>query len=198
MPRPRPLRRRDDKNWLNAPIVPKNSMSYSVEVDVGPFTAGYRYLGWEGDIIIGSTSMPILPGDAGPGWSMGYVGNVWENGWHAALGYDDRQGLVVRRREACHGLRDGVRRHDRPRLRRPALRPELLRPLRIAVAHALRRSGSELAPEQVPGSEPPHPAGRSPHPTNSARLPAPLSLDGWCARAYHDIAQGGTPIRRRA
>ena len=87
--------RRDDKHWLNVPLVPKNSMSYAVEIDIGPFTAGYKYLGWEGNLIIGSTSMPLLPSDAGPGRSMGYVGRVWPNGWHAALGYDDRQGIVA-------------------------------------------------------------------------------------------------------
>jgi hypothetical protein len=87
--------RRSDKPWLNVPLAPQNATTYSVEVDCGAFVAGYKYLGREGDIVVGSAAMPVQPGEGGSDDVIWYVGRIWKNGRHGAVGYGDAQGLVA-------------------------------------------------------------------------------------------------------
>lgn len=85
---------RTDKLWLNVPLAPQNATTYSVEVDYRGFVAGYKYLGREGDIVVGSTAMPVHPGEAGSDDLIWYAGRIWESGWHCAVGYGDAHGVV--------------------------------------------------------------------------------------------------------
>lgn len=53
---------RTDKLWLNIPGVPRNSMTYAVELEHEGWALGYKYLAEEGDIVIGTTTMPVHAG----------------------------------------------------------------------------------------------------------------------------------------
>ncbi len=79
---------RQDKLWLNIPGVPRNRMTYAIELEHGGWALGYKYLAEEGDIVIGTTTMPVHGGEHGGFTAVPYVGYQWKTGWHAAAGYD--------------------------------------------------------------------------------------------------------------
>ena len=78
-----------DKVWMNIPCSPRNDMSYSFELQAGQVTAGVKYQGTtQGDMVIGSASMPVHAGETGNDTLIPYMGYKWKSGWHAAAGYD--------------------------------------------------------------------------------------------------------------
>ena len=78
-----------DKAWMNIPCAPRNDMSYSFELQSGQVTAGLKYQGIiQGDVVIGSASMPVHAGETGDNSLIPYMGYKWKSGWHAAAGYD--------------------------------------------------------------------------------------------------------------
>ncbi len=81
-------RRDEESPWMGVPILPRNEISYAIEIEVESFTFGYKYLDNAGDLVVGTTSMPVLAGERDNQKVIGYVGRVWPNGCHAALGYD--------------------------------------------------------------------------------------------------------------
>jgi len=78
----------DSCPWLGVPVLPRNNTTYALELVVDDWTVGYKYLEHAGDLVVGSTSMPVLPGEDGKERLVGYVGRQWENGLHCAAGYD--------------------------------------------------------------------------------------------------------------
>jgi hypothetical protein len=87
--------RSNDQSWMDTPLIPRNDLTNAVELEVRGMTIGYKYLGKPGDVVIGSTSMPVLPGERGHAEIVGYVGRVWSSGWHCALGGDGFGNLMV-------------------------------------------------------------------------------------------------------
>jgi hypothetical protein len=87
--------KRDDKVWLNVPGVPMNDMTYAFELAHNGWALGYKYMGAPGDLIIGSTTMPVHGGEHGAFMAVPYVGYEWESGWHAAAGYDRPNGEIM-------------------------------------------------------------------------------------------------------
>jgi hypothetical protein len=85
----------DDKFWMSAPLIPRNDMTSAVEIGFRCVTLGYKYLGKPGDVVVGSTSMPVLPGERGEEKLVGYVGRLWPSGWHCAVGYDGLGDLML-------------------------------------------------------------------------------------------------------
>jgi len=85
----------DDQSWMNTPLIPRNDLTNAVELEIHGMTIGYKYLGKPGDVVIGSTSMPVLPGERGHAKIVGYVGRVWSSGWHCAVGGDGFGNLMV-------------------------------------------------------------------------------------------------------
>jgi len=74
--------------WLGIPILPRNNMTYAIEVVRDDWTLGYKYLEEGGDVVVGTTSMPVLPCESGEERLVGYVGRQWDNGLHCAVGHD--------------------------------------------------------------------------------------------------------------
>ncbi len=95
------------KPWTYVPALPRNDSTYAIEVDAGGLTLGYKFLGDPGDLVIGTTTMPVLAGETGRDKIVGFVGRAWPNGWHCALGFDGIDGLSVGggyRRSVCGPL----------------------------------------------------------------------------------------------
>jgi hypothetical protein len=78
----------EDCPWLGIPVMPRNNMTYTIELVLDDWTLGYKYLDEAGDLVIGTTSMPVLPGESGQQRLVGYVGRQWESGFHCAVGHD--------------------------------------------------------------------------------------------------------------
>lgn len=74
--------------WLGVPVLPRNDFTYALELRRDRWTLGYKYLGEPGDVVVGTTSMPVQPGERGKQRIVGYVGHEWDGGWHCAVGYD--------------------------------------------------------------------------------------------------------------
>ncbi|MBD3348461.1 MAG: hypothetical protein GF400_04600 [Candidatus Eisenbacteria bacterium] len=74
--------------WIGIPILPRNNTTYAIELRRDEWTLGYKYLEKTGDIVIGTTSMPVFAGERGEERVVGYVGREWGNGLHCAVGYD--------------------------------------------------------------------------------------------------------------
>lgn len=74
--------------WLGVPVLPRNDMTYAIELERDGWTLGYKYMGLAGDFVVGTTSMPVQMGDCGKQRIVGYIGHEWESGWHCAAGYD--------------------------------------------------------------------------------------------------------------
>jgi hypothetical protein len=85
----------NDEPWMNTPLIPRNDLTNAVELEVHGMTIGYKYLGKPGDLVVGSTSMPVLAGEHGHARIVAYVGRVWSSGWHCALGGDGLGNLMV-------------------------------------------------------------------------------------------------------
>lgn len=88
-------RHRDDKAWLNMPMIPLNETTYAIELEHRGVTAGYAYLGSPGDAVIGTTSMPVHAGEEGCGVIVPYIGVNLTNGIHGAAGWDGRDTVVA-------------------------------------------------------------------------------------------------------
>jgi hypothetical protein len=88
-------RHRDDKPWLNVPMLPLNEMTYAIELEHRGLTAGYTYLGSPGDAVIGTTSMPVVAGEEGNSVLVPYLGVNLANGIHGAAGWDGRDTAVA-------------------------------------------------------------------------------------------------------
>ncbi|MBD3367864.1 MAG: hypothetical protein GF405_06785 [Candidatus Eisenbacteria bacterium] len=76
----------EEHPWLNVPCIPRNDMSYCLEVEHEGWALGYRFVGQPGDIAIGTTAMPVHAAESGDLETIPYIGRNWENGWHAAVG----------------------------------------------------------------------------------------------------------------
>ena len=81
--------------WLGVPVVPRNDLTYAIELERSGWTIGYKYLGSSGDLVVGTTSMPVLLGERGSQKVVAHVGREWENGWHCAVGYDGHGGVTL-------------------------------------------------------------------------------------------------------
>ncbi|MCD4689998.1 hypothetical protein K8S17_00905 [bacterium] len=79
---------RDDKVWLNLPGIPLNDMTYALELAHDGWALGFKYMAEPGDLVIGSTTMPVHAGEHGGFTAIPYVGYEWRSGWHMAAGYD--------------------------------------------------------------------------------------------------------------
>lgn len=88
-------RDRDEKPWLNVPMIPLNEKTYAIELEHRCVTAGYAYLGSTGDAVIGTTSMPVHPGEGGDGQVVPYLGVSLPNGFHGAAGWDGHSTAIV-------------------------------------------------------------------------------------------------------
>jgi len=86
---------RDDKVWLNVPAIPMNDMTYALEIVHDGWAFGYKYMAEPGDLVIGSTTMPVHGGEEGGFTAVPYVGYEWRTGWHAAAGIDHANGEVM-------------------------------------------------------------------------------------------------------
>ncbi len=86
---------RDDKVWLNVPGIPLNDMTYALELVHGGWALGYKYMAEPGDLVIGSTAMPVHGGEEGAFTAVPYVGYEWKTGWHAAAGVDRDNGEIM-------------------------------------------------------------------------------------------------------
>lgn len=84
-----------DHPWLGVPGLARNDLTYAVELERGGWTLGYKYLGVPGDLVIGTTSMPVLTGERGKQKVVAHVGRQWDGGWHCALGYDGHGGVTL-------------------------------------------------------------------------------------------------------
>jgi hypothetical protein len=78
----------DEHPWLGVPVLPRNDFTYALELVHDGWTLGYKYMGQPGDLVVGTTSMPVQPGEWGEERLIGHVGHEWDSGWHAAVGYD--------------------------------------------------------------------------------------------------------------
>jgi len=87
--------KRDDKVWLNVPGIPMNDMTYALEFAHNGWAVGYKYMGEPGDLVIGSTTMPVHGGEHGDSVAVPYVGYEWRSGWHAAGGLDGANGEIM-------------------------------------------------------------------------------------------------------
>jgi hypothetical protein len=88
-------RHRDDKSWLNVPMIPLNETTYAIEIEHRGVTAGYAYLGSPGSAVIGTTSMPVHAGEEGNGVLVPYLGVNLANGFHGAAGWDGHDTVVA-------------------------------------------------------------------------------------------------------
>jgi len=86
---------RDDKVWLNVPGIPLNDMTYALEIVHDGWAVGYKYMADPGDLVIGSTAMPVHGGEEGGFTAVPYVGYEWKSGWHAAGGLDRVNGEIM-------------------------------------------------------------------------------------------------------
>jgi len=87
--------RQDGKPWLDVPFVPVNETTYALEFGRGGLAIGYAYLGEPGDLVIGTTSMPVHAGEGGDGSIVPYVGANFPRGFHCAAGLEDGDRLMV-------------------------------------------------------------------------------------------------------
>ncbi len=78
----------EEHPWLDVPVLPRNDLTYAIELEHDGWTMGYKYLGLAGDLVVGTTSMPVQAGEWGKQRVVGYVGREWDSGWHCAVGYD--------------------------------------------------------------------------------------------------------------
>jgi hypothetical protein len=85
----------DEHPWLNVPGIPRNDLSYAIEIERDGWTLGYKYVGLSGDTSIGTTSMPVFASEEGDLESIPYVGRNWSNGWHAAVGMSTRDSTPI-------------------------------------------------------------------------------------------------------
>ncbi|MFH1502282.1 MAG: hypothetical protein ABIG03_04475 [Candidatus Eisenbacteria bacterium] len=74
--------------WLGVPGLPRNDFTHALELVHDGWTLGFKYMGQAGDVVVGTTSMPVQPGEWGEERVIAHVGREWDNGWHAAAGYD--------------------------------------------------------------------------------------------------------------
>ncbi len=81
--------------WLDIPVLPRNDLTYAIEFERDSWTLGYKYLGRPGDLVVGTTTMPVLTGEHGRQKVIAHVGREWENGWHCAVGYDGHGGVTM-------------------------------------------------------------------------------------------------------
>jgi hypothetical protein len=83
----------DEHPWLNVPCIPRNDMSYCLELEREGWAVGYKFVGRPGDVAVGTTAMPVHAAESGDFETVPYVGRNWDNGWHAAVGMsvDDRR-----------------------------------------------------------------------------------------------------------
>lgn len=87
--------KRDDKLWLNMPGIPLNDMTYAFELAHNGWALGYKYMAQPGDLVIGSTTMPVHGGEHGACMAVPYAGYEWRSGWHMAAGYDRPNGEIM-------------------------------------------------------------------------------------------------------
>lgn len=85
----------DEHPWLGVPMIPRNDLTYVIEFEHRGWTLGYKYLGLSGDLVIGTTSMPVLTSEHASQKVTAHVGREWESGWHCAVGYDGHGGVTV-------------------------------------------------------------------------------------------------------
>jgi len=85
----------DEHPWLNVPCIPRNDMSYCLEIGRNGWSLGYKFIGQPGDIAIGTTTMPVLASEEGDFESVPYVGRSWDSGWHAAVGMSTKDSTPV-------------------------------------------------------------------------------------------------------
>ena len=81
--------------WLGIPALPRNDLTYAIELEHSGWTLGYKYLGRSGDLVIGTTAMPVLTGEHASQKVIVHVGREWETGWHCAVGYDGHGGVTL-------------------------------------------------------------------------------------------------------
>ena len=86
---------RADKVWLNVPGIPMNDMTYALELAHNGWALGYKYMAEPGDLVIGSTTMPVHGGEQGGFSAVPYVGYEWRSGWHAAGGLDRAKSEIM-------------------------------------------------------------------------------------------------------
>lgn len=77
-----------ERPWLGVPVIPRNDLTYAIELEHEGWTLGYKYMGEPGDLVVGTTSMPVLSGESGKQRLVACLGHEWSNGWHCAVGYD--------------------------------------------------------------------------------------------------------------
>ncbi len=85
----------DERPWMNVPCIPRNDMSYTIEIEREDWTLGYKFIGAPGDVAIGTTSMPVHAAESGDFEMVPYIGRNWRSGWHAAVGMSTKDSTPV-------------------------------------------------------------------------------------------------------